>query len=244
MRRRVAVSLLAVACGPTPATTPPSQAPAPAPIVASPEPTAPVVAQADPRAQLSALEQRLSEEDFHFVFTVTSSGVVESGLNGEVWARGNHLQMSATGTFAGTPIDVRLSADGERMRATVGGKTTVDMPQPEDLKRAIVVGLTRMGVLHNIAVMLGGRPPDHADGGVDEWVVADAFTTQPKVEPSELTADSVGGALVSFDLTVAGKPAGEVSLWLDPEGGRPLERHQAVEFPEGSMTVREVYRTP
>ncbi len=242
MRRTLALSLLALACGPKPATTPPS--PAPAPIVTSPGPTEADADGVDPAAQLSALEQRLSDEDFHFVFTVTSSGIVESGLNGEVWARGDRLQLSATGTFAGTPIDVRLTADGERMRATTAGRTTVDVPQPGDLKRAIVVGLTRMGVLHNIAVMLAGRPPDHADGGVEQWVVAAAFTSEPKVEPAELAADSETGAIVSFDLTVAGEPAGQVSLWVDPDAGRPFERHQAVTFPEGLMTVREVYRTP
>lgn len=242
MRRLGGLALLLAGCG-KPAATEPTRTPAP--IVTTPAATAePAQTKTDPGAQLTALEQQLADGDFHFVFTVTSSGVVESGLNGEVWAKGERLQLSATGSFAGTPVEVRLFADGERMQATVGGKTTLDLPQPAELKRAIVVGLTRMGVLHNIAVMLGGRPPDHADGGVDEWVTVDAVTAAPKVTPDELSEASEGGAVVSFDLTVAGQPAGEVSLWVDPGAQRPLERHQAVTFPEGVMTVREVYRQP
>jgi hypothetical protein len=41
---------------------------------------------------------------------------------------------------------------------------------PAGLTEALVLGFTRMGILHNLARLTRGAAPDHADGGVREWV--------------------------------------------------------------------------
>jgi hypothetical protein len=235
------VILVALACGPK--TAPPTAAPSePAPIEVTSTPSE--TPTQDASALLSQVEQRMIAEDFHVAFSVRSSGVVESSLVGEVWAQGDRMRITANGTFGGRPMQVHLTADGERVRGGAGDTTTIDVDQPPELKQAVVVGLTRMGVLHNVARLLGGRPPDHAEGGVDPWLQALAVESGPRVEPTELSEEATDQPVVSFDLHVAGERTGEVSLWVDPAASWPVERHQVVTFPEGEMRVREVYRRP
>ena len=86
-----------------------------------------------------------------------------------------------------------------------------------------------MGVLHNIAMLSGGAPPDHANGGVDDWV-----------KTVEHRHPEGSGSGVMFDLVVDGTPSGSATLWID-EQGQPLRREQRVDFPEGTMIVVERY---
>jgi hypothetical protein len=105
---------------------------------------------------------------------------------------------------------------------------------PDHLRTALVLGLTRMGILHNLARLNGGRPPDHGDGNVREWVVPRDVTWLGVNEGN----DSPRG--VRFAIEVAGARTAEASLWLDREGW-PQRRTQTVRFPGGEMQVTEEY---
>ena len=59
--------------------------------------------------------------------------------------------------------------------------TVVTGATPPALNEAIVIGLTRMGHLHNIAVLTGGLPPDHSDGGAADWVRVANFARSDSV---------------------------------------------------------------
>ncbi len=84
-----------------------------------------------------------------------------------------------------------------------------------------------MGVLHNVAMLVGGAVPDHADGGVTSWV---------RTQDHRSTPD--GG--LAFALLVDGQPSGEATLWLDADGF-PLRREQVVPFGDTTMRVEERY---
>jgi hypothetical protein len=164
-------------------------------------------------------------------FHVTAEGAFTADLAGRLVIRGDDvLTLEATGHFGGRPVELAVEAAEGRM---VGGNgaETFDTTTPPALREAVVVGITRMGVLHNLARLVAGAPPDHADGGVREWVVTHSFAWAEGQEAERG---------VNFALTVAGEPSGEATLWLDAQGA-PALREQVVRFPGGEMRVTERY---
>lgn len=193
--------------------------------------------QVDASVLFSELEERLaSARTLEISFHVTSEGVVESDLEGEIrFAAEESTELRADGNFAGQPVDLVLLSDGERYEFGNGAGTS-EAATPPHLREALVIGFTRMGILHNLAMLTGNAPPDGADGGVKEWVMVDAFA---------LEEGGGGGGIsevVSFSMTVSGTPVGTASLEIDADG-LPLVRRQVVQFPEGEMRVVERYHT-
>lgn len=192
---------------------------------------APAAAPA-PAETFTDLEARLlGADEVHVAFDVTAEGAVEVALEGRLDLNADgSTELTATGTFAGRPVDVALRADGDGMRWGAAA-APAEGPPPPALREAILVGFTRMGILHNLARLTGNAPPDHAEGGVADWVVVDAF------RPAAMDGSEHA---VAFDITVAGEPSGSATLGVDAEG-RPVERRQAVQFPQGEMRVAERY---
>lgn len=182
----------------------------------------------EPPARYASVEQRLLDaESVSLAFHVTSEGAFAADLEGTLHTSADRTELIATGTFGGGPVDVGLQADGTGYR--FGSATApTNAPRPAALEEALLVGLMRMGVLHNLAMLTAGQGADHAEGGVREWVVVDGF------------ADAATGDGVRFDITVAGIPSGSATLLLD-ERGLPRERTQVVQFPSGEMRVVERY---
>lgn len=182
----------------------------------------------DPSALYASVERRLLEaEAVSVAFHVTSEGAFVADLEGTLYTSADRSELAATGTFGGAPVDVRLEADGAQFRYGSAAAPT-GAPRPAALEEALLVGLMRMGVLHNLAMLTAGQGADHAEGGVQEWVRVDGFT------------DAASGHGVGFDITVAGTPSGSATLRLD-ERGLPREREQVVQFPGGEMRVLERY---
>ncbi len=188
-----------------------------------------------PEAAFSGLEDRLVsaravELDFH----VTAEGAVEANLRGGLRIlEGGVTEVSARGRFAGQEVDLLLRSDGDRYEYGNGPQRASD-ETPRHLNEALLIGLTRMGILHNLAMLHGNAPPDGAAGGVREWAVAEGFSFEPADDLEE------GASAVSFSLIVSGTPAGSASLEIDPDGN-PVLRRQTVEFPDGVMHVVERY---
>jgi hypothetical protein len=107
------------------------------------------------------------------------------------------------------------------------------------LKEALLLGLTRMGLLHNLARLTANAPPDHADVGVREWVTLSSFASD-RTDPVNAPIPETFRHGISFELTVAEQRAGSAVLEIDAHG-RPVIRRQTVEFPAGRMRVVERY---
>lgn len=164
-------------------------------------------------------------------FHITSEGAFTVDLRGrlDLSAAGDTL-ISATGTFGEEPVELVLVATGGRL---IGGNydARFDVEQSPSLDLALLIGMTRMGLLHNLALLVAGQPPDHAAGGVRSWVV-----------PLDLaTLRGEGAEGFRFGIQVSGVRSGAATLALDPETGLPTRREQTVEFPGGRMTVTERY---
>lgn len=198
--------------------------------------------QAD-TAPLSAEEtfQRLEAEllikpEVRLGYRIESSGAFSASLEGELRLLGqSDVDLSGTGTFGDAQVELRLESAAGVLR---GGSSALafEEPVPEHLRQAIVIGFTRMGLLHNLARLSAARAPDHASGGVEEWV-------QPRhlvyVERPPDGASPLRG--LAFEIEVAGQNSGEAELWLDAHG-QPVRRQQIVRFPGGEFRVVEEYR--
>ena len=184
----------------------------------------------DAEAQFAELEQRLLQaKNVSMKINITSSGAVGSSLKGELrLSEPNQAHLDFKGEFAGNPVEIHLDSHGERMFAGSADKS-FEEDTPPALNEGIVLGLTRMGILHNLAMLSAGAPPDGTDGQVRDWVQARNFSYN----------DATKG--FQFEIVVSGTPSGEVELWLDEQTGMPKRRKQTVHFPEGDMEVEEVY---
>jgi hypothetical protein len=189
------------------------------------------------------LEQTLLELDFAMRFDVEATGVIAARIAGELRIQGDELRLAARGSLGDRPVELTMHADGRRLVGS-NGTARLEIAQPPALREAIVLGLTRMGILHNLAVLASARPPDHADGGVAQWVEAVDVGAGARVLPEALTEASrrQHPTAVSFSIVVAGQAAGAATLWWDSDR-LPIERHQIVSFDEGEMQVRETYTT-
>lgn len=228
---RLTPILVAAACGGrAPA------APLPAPAVEAPRATAvdTVARPLDPARYLEVLEEHLVNRPASRVgFRITSEGAFAAALAGELrLTREGGASLDARGTFGADSVVLTLrTADG---RMTGGNGTRgFDQPAPPALREALVIGMMRMGILHNLARLVAGSPPDHADGAVRSWVEVRDVAWLPR----DTTAARRG---LSYDLFVAGQPAGAGVLWLDGRG-RPVARQLTVRFQQGEMRVAEEY---
>jgi hypothetical protein len=192
----------------------------------------------EPAALMAQLEARLlAAQQVAIEATITSHGVVGSQLTGrsELLDR-NRAKVAYAGQFAGKTADLALSADGGTLRLRNGARAREE-PVGRESNRALLIGLTRMGLLHNLARLAGALGPDHAQGGVEQWLTLDSFRPVTYAQGGELE----GLMSFGFDLVVAGAPSASARLWLDPATGLPRRRQQTVRFPQGEMTVIEDY---
>jgi len=210
----------------------------------------PLLAQepADPAAQAEsafrALEARLAVADSVYLeYDVVAEGIAQITAQGALSLTGDRgIEMTGSGQFGPQPIDVviRTGADGYEYG---NGSDLERAAIPDQLGEAILIGLTRMGILHNIARLTGNAPPDHADGGVQDWVTVGEFRTVEGTEGADLQPTSVRGhTTIHFVINVGGQKTGMGSLELDGNG-LPVLRRQTVEFPQGELHVVERYST-
>lgn len=204
---------------------------APPPAVESAAPDAlPAATEAD----LEAVEARLlNATAFRMEFRIRSADVAE--IEGELeYGAGGQLALFGSGTFGGDPVELSLVSTDGYIR---GGNNAINIDEsvPANLREAVVIGLTRMGLLHNLARLVENQAPDRAAGGVRDWVVATNVSAAEGSPPVDAAASGI-----SFDIVVDGAPAGSATLWLDANG-LPVYRVQTVTFDGGSMEVVEEY---
>lgn len=182
-----------------------------------------------PEVAFKGLEERmLNAQVVQLAFHITAEGAVSADLDGSLELGTGTILLKGNGVFAGNRVDLVLEADDDQV--AFGNRPDQKVTDtPPELRAAILIGLTRMGILHNLARLTGGALPDHANGGVREWVVVDSLAVDPRHDST-----------VSFALTVDGQPSGTATLGLAPSG-HPVERHQTVHFTSGEMRVIERY---
>jgi hypothetical protein len=170
-----------------------------------------------------ALESKIYEAPgLTFSFDINSSGAVTSNLRGEVkLCSGNRVSIRSQGEIFDQPITSMLEAVGNTLK--LNGR---ELQVPAELNESIMVGLLRMGLLHNLVRLGGDFVPDHAGGGVEDWV--------------QVPVVGVSGDRLFFDVLVSGQRAGKADLILSKKGW-PQRRVQTVYFGTEEMKVIEIY---
>jgi hypothetical protein len=196
----------------------------------------------DSRAEMAFREvedRLLGEKSLQFKFRVTSTGTVNSSLQGQLRLKsGNRIEIEISGTFQSNPVKTRFESDGRRMHWNAG-EQKLELDAPRDLREAIIIGFTRMGLFHNLALLLGGQPPDHAGGGVNVWVQASDFMFAAP-DP----ASKVRGRSIRFQIDADGETIGEASYWISPLTRVPVERRETLKTPSGRSEIVESYEFP
>lgn len=190
-------------------------------------------AAADPALVIQGLEARLLDEPLRLRFRVSSEGAFSAAIEGALRIMPDSAELIGDGTFGGAPVSLQLvtADDSVRVRSP---QRSFSEPAPPALREALVIGLVRMGVLHNLARLTGGALPDHAEGGVREWV-------ELREVRRDTAAGEAGTEALRFDIHVSGARMAEALLLVDTNTGLPVRREQVVSFPGGSMTVVEEY---
>lgn len=190
-----------------------------------------------PSTLFADLERRLLDAPtLRLRYTVTSEGAFNASLAGTLnLAQHSSVDLQAQGVFGDAPMTLYLRTDGQGME---GGSAQRSFREamPPALREALILGFTRMGILHNLARLTGGAAPDHAAGGVREWV---------EVRDVQRASDASGAnpewLALRLPIYVSGARTAEATLWLDRRTGLPVQRDQVVTFPSGSMRVVEQY---
>jgi hypothetical protein len=190
----------------------------------------------DPEIAMDALESCLRDAiSVGFATTARAEGVVTAELAGTATWSDAAVAIAADGTFIEKPADLHLTlVDG----TLSGGNGTHEFESalPTELREALVLGMTRMGILHNLARLAGALPPDHADGGAAGWLTYEAARWGEETE-----IDGQPARPLDFTVLVDGAPVAEARLWLRTDDGLPVRREQTVRFPQGDMVVVETY---
>jgi hypothetical protein len=196
--------------------------------------TSPSPASSPQEASSRTEAQFLGGDGARVEFEVRSEGAFEASLEGSLaLGEGNALELAAAGVFGPDSVSLWLDATDEVMSWGNQANESEGV-RPAGVREAVVIGFVRMGVLHNLARLVGAAPPDRMDGGVRSWVQA--------VDPQWVTGEpEVGARGISFGIDVAGQRSGSATIWLDPDGTM-VGRNQVVQFPGGEMRVTERYR--
>jgi hypothetical protein len=191
----------------------------------------------DPETRFARLEERLAgARSLRLQSTVQSQGLFETSLEGELLiGRDNRARLRFDGRFGPQQTTIGLVSDGRRMKGGTPA-SPIDLAAPPALNEGLLLGMTRMGILHNLALLASGIAPDGTDGRVRQWVAVANLTHGGSITVDDREADSL-----TFDIIVGGEPSGQAVLWLDPATELPIRREQVVRFPEGEMRVVETY---
>lgn len=158
-------------------------------------------------------------------FDIRGGGVFLSELRGGLNIAGDEIRAAAHGDFAGQTVALSLIADRQTM--LVNNREPV--PTAPHLREVLVVGMTRIGLLHNLARLSGDLEPDHSQQGIGDWLA--------------IPAVGESGDRLIFDIHVSGTRA--ACATLDFRGATattlPSDREQIVYFDEGEMNVSESY---
>lgn len=193
----------------------------------------------DALSALKAVEARLlAARKLTIEADITASGALTAQLSGRLeLTERNRANASWQGQLRGAPVMLALASDGRALDLKAGALTRTEGVARES-NRALIAGALRTGLLHNVLRLQLLQGPDHAGGGAQEWVTAEAF----RPTTYGLDGEMRGAQSFGYDILLDGKDAGSVRIWLDAATGLPKRQQFTLRGPEGETVVVEDYR--
>ncbi|MEQ1734961.1 MAG: hypothetical protein ABL886_00860, partial [Rhodoglobus sp.] len=175
-------------------------------------------------------------------FEIDSKGENAAHLTGTLdLVDGSGLHLVAEGNFKSETVQLELDSRDPTgiLRTTTKGPSVSSHRDPpaDKLREAVGLGIARMGLMHNLALLSLDQPIEKTGGGFGEWVKA----TGPKDGASE-TVNGEACKRVEFGVEVEGKSMGEASVCIADATGLPLQRTSTLHFPGGDMTLSETFK--
>jgi hypothetical protein len=160
-------------------------------------------------------------------FEQMEEALVRQPVEGKVFSHADgsvSADIEATLTIGGdTKIDYKGNVMGKDVDSTYKAATT-----PE-LRDAILIGMARMGLLHNIVSFTRDRPPANVEGHVREALIAHDFAKAP-------------GGGISYKLRAGNREMGESVIKINSKSHFPMSRQFTAHLDNGDMHVSETYR--
>lgn len=203
----------------------------------------PVPSSATAAERLSLAESALiGGKNVTATFEIDSKGENAAHLTGTLdLVDGNALHLVAEGNFKSEPVQLELDSRDPSgiLRTTTKGPSVSSHRDPPayKLRESVGLGLARMGLLHNLALLSLDQPLEKTGGGFADWAKA----TAPKDGPSD-TVNGEACKRVEFGIEVEGQKMGEASVCIADATGLPLQRTSTVHFPTGDMTLSETFK--
>ena len=170
--------------------------------------------------------------------TSTASGAVAATFRGTLdMAKGNLMAVDFSGTFNKVEARAKLVSDGTKMAGGPAAKPIAG-DTPAALNDSLIVFFARLGLMHNLANVAAGRPPETFDGKIREAITTTRATLREPVLVDGLTA-----LPIAYNIAIGGKPVAEAVVYLG-KTGLPLKREVTVHFTKeqgGDMKVVERY---
>lgn len=194
-----------------------------------------------PAERLAFAEDVLRSSAVRGTFELDSHGAHESHFTGTLELTGsNALLLVAEGRRDGADVKLTLdSMSGEPNRSVSRGPSVSGHRggATAQLNDAVAIGLVRLGLLHDVALLSDDEMIAQAEGGVREYVVArdvkDAGPDQVDDEPCHR---------LDFIVAVEGKPKGEATVCFSDATSLVLQRRQTVHADSQDMTVTERFK--
>ncbi len=203
----------------------------------------PVPASATATERLSHAESALlGGRNLTGTFEIDSKGENAAHMTGTLELfEGNAMHLVAEGNFKSEPVQLEVDSRDSAgiVRTTTKGPSVSSHRDPpaDKLREAVGLGISRMGLLHNLALLSLDQPLEKTGGGFSEW----ARPVGTKDGASE-TINGEPCRRVDFGIEVEGKNMGEASVCIADATGLPLQRNQTVHFPTGEMTLTETFK--
>jgi len=107
--------------------------------------------------------------------------------------------------------------------------STWEHPTTPELRDAMLIGITRMGLMQNIVLFTRDRPPANVEGHIREALTAHDFAKAP------------GGA-ISYKLKAGNREMADAVIKINSKSHYPMSRKMTVHLDNGDMKVSETYQ--
>ncbi len=203
----------------------------------------PVPSSATATQRFELTERALLEsKNLTGTFEIDAKGENAAHMTGTIeFLEGNALHLVAEGNYKSDPVQLEVDSrdpTGILRTSTKGPSVSAHRDPPAvRLREAVAMGISRRGLLSNLALVSMDQNLEKTGGGFPDWV--------KMLELKDGAAESINGEAcrrVEYVMEVDGQNLGQASVCISDATGLPLQRNQTVHLTTGDTTVVETFK--